>query len=133
MVLEADRSRVGGVARGLCGRFLKPAKGVGDGYISPPLRFVQGKPARISNYGDCRIRAVVALIGNVNQPHLFALHILKGFNQFFVIEVIIIIHSAAGIKDSLRSVEKEADGLVMIQSGIRRYIVGHAYQLIQRR
>ncbi len=36
MVLKGNRSRVGIVARGLCGGLLKPVQGVGHRYISRP-------------------------------------------------------------------------------------------------
>ena len=133
MVLKGNRSRVGIVACGFCCRFLESVKGVGNRHVAPPLGFIQRKSARICNHGNRRIGSIVTLIGNVNQPHFLSLHILKGVDQFFIIEVIVIIHPSAGIKDSLRTVKKEADGLVMIQGGVRSHIVGHAYQLVQCR
>ena len=78
MVLKGNRGRVRIVACGFCGGLLKPVEGVGHRHIAPPLGFIQREPARIGYYGNRRRGGVVTFIGNVNQPHLFSLHILKG-------------------------------------------------------
>ena len=126
MVLKGNRGRVRIVARGFCGGLLKPVEGIGYRHIAPPLGFIQGEPARIGYHGNRRSGGVVTLIGDINQPHLLSLHILKGVYQFFIIEITVIIHPAAGVKDSLGAVEKEADRLIVVQGGVGRHIVGHA-------
>ena len=126
MVLKGNCGRVRIVARGFCGGLLKTVEGVGHRHVASTLGFIQREPARIGYHGNRRSGGVVTLIGDINQPHLLSLHILKGVYQFSIIEITVIIHTAAGVKDSLGAVEKEADGFVVVQCGVGRHIVGHA-------